>query len=131
MDSRVRIQLSPSLMDHKKNTVELNTCFRFIQIKNRNIYNYSHSILSFNGFPQCLLYNSPSITSRVNYDIRVITNASEFIKLNHSLIWTEKGIIAVCWRRKLFNFRIHNLDSISWFECDMIWAKSRIMEEEL
>jgi hypothetical protein len=53
VDSRVRVQLSPSPVDHEKNTVGLNTWFRFIQIKCRNIYNYSHSILSCNGFTQC------------------------------------------------------------------------------
>ena len=46
VDSRVRVQLSPSPMDHKKNTNRLDRWSKFIQIKGGNIYNYSHSILS-------------------------------------------------------------------------------------
>ena len=46
----MKVQLSLSQVDYEKNTVKLNIWFKFIQIKNENIYNYSHSILSFNGY---------------------------------------------------------------------------------
>ena len=53
VDSRMRVQLSLSPVDHEKNTVRLNIWFRFIPIKSGNIYNYSHLILSWNGFTLC------------------------------------------------------------------------------
>jgi len=53
VDSRVRVQLGPSPVDHEKNTNRLNRWFRFIQIKRENMSNFSHSILSSNGFHLC------------------------------------------------------------------------------
>jgi len=50
VDSRVMIQLSPSSVDHDKNTIGLNRWFRFAKIKSGSIYNYSHSIL----YPQMI-----------------------------------------------------------------------------
>ena len=50
MDSKVRVQLGPSPVDHEKNTDGWNRWYRFIQIKRENVCNFSHLILSSSDF---------------------------------------------------------------------------------
>jgi hypothetical protein len=45
VDSRVRVQLSPSPVDHEKYAIRFNQRFTFAKNKMKKIYTFSHTIL--------------------------------------------------------------------------------------
>jgi hypothetical protein len=44
VDSRVRVQLSPSPVDHEKYTIRFNQRFIFVKNKKKKIYTFPHTI---------------------------------------------------------------------------------------
>jgi len=63
MDSKVRVQLSPSLMKHYKNTIRFNEGLRFVKNKTENIYIFPHTILPF-PFPSFPIHHTYSEDAR-------------------------------------------------------------------
>jgi len=66
VDSRVRDQSSPSLVDHNQNTIGYNQWSKFIKIKKENIYTFPHTtmLLSFPSRSSLTCKKSPEIGHR-------------------------------------------------------------------